>query len=79
MMDEIAHAELAWDIHRYLMEQLSKKEQVIIQSIQRQAIRKLKFGAEYNSHLSGEEQAFLGLNNTTKLQRVFATWWKKIA
>lgn len=37
--DELSHAQLAWDIHHYMMTKLFKKEQATISNAQRKALQ----------------------------------------
>lgn len=77
-LDEISHAELAWDIHNYLMTKLSKEEQKIVRDIQQQAVTKLLKDKNSISHLSQKEQGFLGLSQTNDLQKIFAQRWEEL-
>jgi len=70
-IDESKHAELAWDIHRYLWQKLSISEQAEIEQAQKEALKSLLTPSTF--HLSHKERILLGLNkNTASL--FFANW-----
>ena len=52
VLDEISHAELAWDIHKYLMTILSEDDQTTVYKAQREAVRRLLHSTEPSSYLS---------------------------
>jgi peroxiredoxin family protein len=77
--DECNHAELSWDIHRYLMTKLSNEEQTLVQKAQKEAVIKIGTASNNISQLSIEEQELLGVKETNLLREVFIQNWKKLA
>ena len=49
-VDETKHGQLAWDIHRWMMTQLSAEEQVDVLSVQTEALRRLRAIVEGGEH-----------------------------
>ena len=77
-LDEIKHAELAWDIHRSLISRLSSAERDIIHEAQKEAIQQLLKSTDAISCLSKESQKKLGLKDTSRLKEVFAKQWVRL-
>ena len=78
-LDEISHAELAWDIHKYLMTKLSKEERQIVRTAQKNAVSTLVHNQDNHGHFARGERDFLGLTETKELRKIFALRWKKLA
>lgn len=78
-LDEMKHAELAWDIHKSLISKLSNVERDIIRKAQKEAIQLLLKSADVTSDLSKESQKKLGLKDTNKLREVFSKQWLRLA
>ena len=78
-LDEMKHAELAWDIHKYLMTKLPKEEQTIVRKAQKEAVTQLLKSTKSSSFLSEKSQSKIGLTDTSTLREVFSQQWPKLA
>ena len=78
-LDEVAHAELAWDIHKYLLTKLSTEERSIVRKAQRDAVQKLMNNLDSHQQFTSGEQEFLGITETNQLRKIFAQRWEQLA
>jgi hypothetical protein len=72
-IDETQHGQLAWDIHKWMMSQLSVEEQQIIHTEQLKALTKLRNIAALES-----EDQFLGRPTRSKAQTLAAVFIEKV-
>ena len=78
-LDEVSHAELAWDIHKYLLTRLSNEEMKIVLKAQQEAIQRLLKNKDQQLQFTSGEKKFLGLTDTAQIRKIFGQRWEELA
>jgi hypothetical protein len=73
-IDETQHGQLAWDIHRWLMSQLTLEEQAVVQQAQSEALDRLRDIAASES-----EQRFLGRPSRGEARGIVEVFIQQVA